>query len=265
MKIDVPLKNLICINCSEAIKLPDRDIEDLGVDSTVLVYKKEDFFEPTMRIDLKKTVYKKEKTGVYIGYAELHKKCTCCNKNEIEEIILDNSKIIFQNAPKGCNCGGKLNPAPDILCSAEEDNATRNLWKFNVEISFYCDLCKKPLNITDTQKIENPEKFIKSESLYDITTKSLTIINQPIITININEVNEKIDELLSKLAEEKDIDLEIKDTIIECVNDIKDTIAANKKVPESKVKRLLDYTSKIASLINCGINIAKLFGLSQIC
>lgn len=82
------------------------------------------------------------------------------------------------------------------------------------------------------------------------------------VTINQkkDEVYAKLDELLQQLETIKDIDNELKNDIIECVNDIKQNVENNKKVPKYSLSGLLDLTSKVASLSSLGIGIAQLLG-----
>lgn len=146
---------------------------------------------------------------------------------------------------------------------------------FKIVERIYCDARDMAVNLLDMSNIAgrlndyvgktNKTNVMKSESFSINVSDSnnVTIVSQSRdVKINqstINEVREQISELLDKLAEEN-VDVETKETITECANDIKDDIDANKNVPKFKVKTLLDYTSKFASLANFGINIARLLG-----
>lgn len=108
-----------------------------------------------------------------------------------------------------------------------------------------------------TSNIKNDFGISVSNSKYvSIVSQSRGVqINQTVI----DDVREQISKLLDRLTEE-DVDAETKETITECANDIKDDINANKSVPKFKLKILLDYTSRFASLANFGINIVRLLG-----
>lgn len=74
------------------------------------------------------------------------------------------------------------------------------------------------------------------------------------------DINNKIDELLSKLSKNNDVNKDVKEELTECALDIRDKVNSDKKVPKFSIRSLLSMTSQIASLSSLGLSIAQLIG-----
>ena len=74
------------------------------------------------------------------------------------------------------------------------------------------------------------------------------------------DINNKIDELLSELSKNNDVNKDMKEELTECALDIRDKVNSDKKVPKFSIKSLLNMTSQIASLSSLGLSIAQLIG-----
>jgi len=72
------------------------------------------------------------------------------------------------------------------------------------------------------------------------------------------ELKNLFDEFLQALNIDKSIQDEKKQEILECVSEIKDKVAENKKVPKFTAKSFLDMTSKFASIGSFAANIIRL-------
>ena len=124
------------------------------------------------------------------------------------------------------------------------------------------EIINKSINeFTTTEKImTNPNSIniqvTDSTNVNIVSQSNDVVINQKIK----EEVNSKISELFERLETIKDIDMELKNDIIECLTDIKSNVESNKKTPKYSLKGLVDLTSKIASLSSLGIGIAQLLG-----
>lgn len=74
------------------------------------------------------------------------------------------------------------------------------------------------------------------------------------------DINNKIDQLLSELSKESNVNEEMKEELAECASDIRDKVNSDKKVPKFTIKSLLNLTSQISSLSSLGLSIAQLIG-----
>lgn len=130
----------------------------------------------------------------------------------------------------------------------ERDEALIHIRKSITEYSYKKNTMEKQnsinINVTDSSNVN-----IVSQS-------SNVSISQEIK----NEVCSKIEELTKQLESINNVDINLKNDILECVNDIKANIESNKKVPKYSLQGLIDLTSKIASLSSLGIGIAQLLG-----
>lgn len=130
----------------------------------------------------------------------------------------------------------------------ERDEALIHIRKSITEYSYKKHTMEKQnsinINVTDSSNVN-----IVSQS-------SNVSISQEIK----NEVCSKIEELTKQLESINNVDVNLKNDILECVNDIKANIESNKKVPKYSLQGLIDLTSKIASLSSLGIGIAQLLG-----
>ena len=130
----------------------------------------------------------------------------------------------------------------------ERDEALKDIRNLVMEYSSKLETMKKEnythINVT------------KSSNINIISQSSNVAINQETKT----DIYSKIEELVQKLEEIKEIDIDSKNDIYDCINDIKDNIDNNKKVPKYCLSGLLDLTSKVASLSSLGIGIAQLLG-----
>lgn len=74
------------------------------------------------------------------------------------------------------------------------------------------------------------------------------------------DINSKIDKLLSELSKNSEVNEDMKEELAECASDIRDKVNDNKKVPKFTIKSLLNLTSQISSLSSLGLSIAQLIG-----
>jgi hypothetical protein len=75
-----------------------------------------------------------------------------------------------------------------------------------------------------------------------------------------NDVNQKIDEILSELTKVNNVNTELKEEVTDCVNDIHDKINNDKKIPKFTIKSLINLTSQISTISSLGLSLAKLLG-----
>ncbi len=160
----------------------------------------------------------------------------------------------------------KLDELHRLSKRLEKDNMIKTIWDrsgANARITSHgIDYCE---NSSYTTKgfplIQNNSITISDSSNVNIISNSH---NASINNTSHKEARELINSILLAIKNDTSLDIEFKNEVIECFDEINNKLESNKPVPKLFNTILLDYGSKIASISNFVLNLGKiLFSNSQ--